>query len=108
MRCDTRTSSIRTLLVAGVVLLTACLPPTSIGLGVVYVDEAPPPPRVEVIAARPGPEFVWVAGYWSWDDDYVWVPGHWERPPRRDLHWVSGRWRRGSHHRWYWEPGHWR
>lgn len=93
---------------AGVLGLAACVPPSRIGLGVVYVDEAPPPARVEVISAPPGREFVWIAGYWTWNDEYVWMPGHWAHPPRRNLHWAPGRWHRGKHHQWYWEPGHWR
>ena len=109
MRHPTRISCVRTGIVAvGVLALAACVPPSSIGLGVVYVDEAPPPRRVEVISARPGPDFVWIEGYWSWNDRYVWVPGRWDRPPRRNLRWASGRWRHGPHHQWYWEPGHWK
>src|SRR5439155_26063786 len=55
----------------------ACAPmPGRMSIGVVYVDEAPPPPRVEVVSVRPGPEFVWIGGYWSWiDRTYAWGPG---------------------------------
>ena len=84
------------------------LPPP--GEGVVWVRLGPPPPRREVIieTERPGPEFVWVTGYYRWDGVvYAWVPGHWDRPPRPRAVWVTGRWyheRRG----WYWVEGHWR
>src|SRR5262245_1406295 len=30
----------------------------------VVIEEAPPAPRAYVVAAQPGPEFVWVEGYW--------------------------------------------
>lgn len=88
--------------------LAACMPPRRVGIDIVYVDRAPPPRRVEVIPARPGPEFVWIGGYWAWASrEYVWTPGHWERPPRRRVHWVQGRWHKHGHE-WYWEPGHWK
>ena len=84
------------------------LPPP--GEGVVWVRVGPPPRREEVIVERerPGPEFVWINGYYRWDGAvYAWVPGRWERPPRARAVWVTGRWyheRRG----WYWVEGHWR
>jgi WXXGXW repeat (2 copies) len=88
--------------------LAACVPPHRLGIDVVYVDRAPPPRRVEVIPARPGPEFVWIEGHWAWASrDYEWSPGRWERPPRRHAHWVQGRWHKHGHE-WYWEPGHWK
>ena len=76
---------------------------------VMYVREAPPPPRGEVITGlAPGPDYVWVGGYWThhptgwtwmtgrWSlrprPGVVWVPGYWERHPRGHV-WVSGRWR---------------
>jgi hypothetical protein len=88
--------------------LAACVPPRRLGIDVVYVDRAPPPRRVEVVPARPGPEFVWIEGHWAWaNNDYAWHQGRWERPPRRHAHWVRGRWRKHGHE-WYWEPGHWK
>ncbi|HXE60197.1 MAG TPA: YXWGXW repeat-containing protein, partial [Gemmatimonadaceae bacterium] len=44
----------------------------------VYVREAPPAERVEVISRSPGPGYVWVAGHWNWDTrQYVWISGRW-------------------------------
>jgi hypothetical protein len=60
---------------------------------VVVVREAPPPPREEIVTLRPGPRYVWCAGYWRRDDRaYVWVPGHWVRPPRVHAEWIAPRW----------------
>ena len=73
----------------------------------VIVSEAPPAPRVEVAPAAPGPEYVWVGGYWSWQGRWVWVPGHWATRPGPRSTWVAGHWaprRRG----YVWVPGHWR
>src|SRR6185312_14069874 len=57
----------------------------------VHVDlGAPPPPRHEVIVASPGPDYVWVNGYWGGEPGhYSWVGGHWDRPPHRGSVWVS-------------------
>ena len=41
----------------------------------------PPPLRVEVRPARPGPKAVWVPGHWKWRGrarGHVWIPGHWK------------------------------
>jgi len=70
----------------------------------------PPPPKHEVIAPRPHPGWVWIAGHWKWvpkQERYVWIRGRWVagRPGRtwEDGHWehrsdgwtyIEGRWRR--------------
>lgn len=86
-------------------ILTACAGPPR---GVVYVRTPPPPPIVEATAVAPGPDFVWIAGYHTWNGSgYVWVPGRWERrPPSRRL-WVPGHWVH-NRHGWFWVDGRWR
>lgn len=69
---------------------------------------AMPPPRVEVIPARPaGERWVWVKGHWRWNGArYVWVQGRYERRPVAATHWEPGHWaRRGGG--WVWISGHW-
>ncbi len=71
----------------------------------VFVQVAPPPPRVEVVPA-PRRGWVWVPGYWDWRGRrHVWVAGTWvrERPGYRyfEPHWVE---RDG---RWWLRRGHW-
>jgi hypothetical protein len=52
--------------------------------------QAPPPPRTESAAMKPG--FVWVAGRWDWrDDKWAWVDGHYERE-RAHKKWREARW----------------
>jgi hypothetical protein len=99
-------------------VLTAmlCLVDVSCVVGVrgggagLWVDIPPPALRAEVAIERPGPDFVWIGGFWGWRPalhNYEWVPGRWERPPRRGAIWVAPNWehrRRG----WYHVPGHWR
>jgi hypothetical protein len=41
----------------------------------VIVRQPPPPPREEARMASPSPEYVWVPGYWLWDNGWVWVQG---------------------------------
>jgi hypothetical protein len=67
----------------------------------------PPPRRVEVIPASPGPGYGWHAGYHRWDGQrYVWVPGTYERTPYEHARWVEGHWdHRGGGY--VWREGHW-
>jgi len=53
---------------------------------------AAPPPRHEVIVerTRPGPDYVWVDGYWNGlPGNYVWIGGHWDRPPHGHGRWIA-------------------
>jgi len=77
------------------------------GCVVAHPRVAPPQLRAEVVSAKPGPNFVWVAGYWKWSGGaYVWAPGHWVKA-KPGKAWVAGHWeRRGNH--WVWRSGHWR
>lgn len=62
---------------------------------IVLTVGVPPPPLPEydqpVIA---GPGYIWVPGYWAFDDDYgyYWVPGTWVLPPQDGLLWTPGYW----------------
>jgi hypothetical protein len=67
----------------------------------------PPPPRVEVVPVVPGPGYVWVNGYWSWNGAWIWVPGRYTFPPRPHALWVGGGWVH-ERHGWRWHHGHWR
>jgi len=53
----------------------------------------PPPPRVlAVVPASPGPEFIWVGGYWyPVGNHYKWHEGYWTRPPYAGAVWVAPR-----------------
>ena len=44
------------------------------GVDVVYIETAPPAPRIEVISKRPTPKAIWIPGYWMWNGSkYVWA-----------------------------------
>jgi hypothetical protein len=76
--------------------------------GRVFVRVGPPPVRVEAVGIAPGPRYVWLPGYYRWDNaGYVWVPGRYELPPRPRARWVPPHWERGRRG-WYFVAGHWR
>jgi hypothetical protein len=78
------------------------------GFGMEYVVRQPPVERVEVVPASPGPQYVWVNGYWSWRrGGYEWVAGQWVVPARGYHEWVPGRWERDPGG-WFYVEGHWR
>jgi hypothetical protein len=77
----------------------------------ISVNIAPPPLPVYVQPALPGPDYIWVPGYWDWDPvfaDYYWVPGYWIEPPQPRLYWTPGYWGWNDgvyvFHRGYWGP----
>jgi hypothetical protein len=73
------------------------------------VDAGPPPPREEVIVASPGPDYIWIAGYWDGaPGHYSWTRGHWERPPHGGAHWLPPRWERGNDGHYRKVEGGWR
>ena len=48
----------------------------------------PPAPRAYRVTPRPGPEFVWVEGYWyPQGREYRWHDGYWTRPPYEGAYW---------------------
>jgi hypothetical protein len=84
---------------AGLVLSSA---PVRADISVnVQLEGPPPPPRQEVIVERdrPGPDYVWVGGYWGGaPGHYAWTNGHWDRPPHGHGHWVAPRWENHGGH----------
>jgi hypothetical protein len=101
---------------AAAAVLTAALAAASTGCGAyvasssgrVYVRLGPPAPLAETRVVSPGPGYVWVPGYYTWDGRaYGWTRGRWERPPRAHARWIRPHWahdRRG----YYLVEGHWR
>ena len=75
----------------------------------VTVPEPPPTAPVEqtVVEPAPGPQYVWVDGYYEWKGTHWhWKKGHWERPPHHGAVWVAPKY--SSYHGHYvWVPGTW-
>jgi len=65
----------------------------------------PPPPRViRVLPPSPGPEFVWVRGYWyPVGPHYNWHAGYWTRPPYPGARWIGPRHDGERYFGGYWE-----
>lgn|GEM_PF-1091668 len=83
---------------------------TTSGGRTIIVTEAPPALQSEVVLAQPSPNYVWIAGYWTWrDNGYQWVSGHWELPPNPGSVWVAPRWeQQGNAYKFtegYWTQG---
>ena len=100
--------SLRVLLFALVVLGAAT---TSFAQVRIFVSFAPPPLPVYEQPLCPGDGYIWVPGYWAWDDDfgdYYWVPGTWVLAPEVGFLWTPGYWGWGGDrflfHEGYWGP----
>lgn len=54
------------------------------------------PPVIPVYVQPPCPVegYIWIPGYWAYDDDYgyFWVPGYWAEPPEIGFLWTPGYW----------------
>jgi hypothetical protein len=71
------------------------------------VVEAPPPDQDVVVGVAPGPDYVWIGGYWGWNGGrYVWYGGHWDHHPYGRSRWVRGYWNHGGHG-YVFVRGHW-
>lgn len=76
----------------------------------IFVERAPPPPRVEVVPVLPPDRAArehWQPGYWRWNGhEHVWVEGHYVVRPRPAAVWVPGRWEQRPRG-WVYIDGHW-
>jgi hypothetical protein len=68
----------------------------------------PPAPRVvRVQPPRPGPDFMWVDGYWYPERGrYAWHEGYWTRAPYEGGRWVTPRYEGGQYYEGFWETDH--
>jgi hypothetical protein len=96
-------------------LLIACLLLITAGASFAQISIAirigPPPLPVYVQPPCPAEGYIWVPGYWAWDndyDDYYWVPGTWVLAPEVGYLWTPGYWAWGGEgfifHEGYWGP----
>ncbi|MBZ5606653.1 MAG: hypothetical protein LAP38_00225 [Acidobacteriia bacterium] len=72
----------------GLLLLAAGTLCAQISIGI-RIGPPPPPRVVRVLPPRPGPEFLWIDGYWyAVGNRYKWHDGYWTRPPYAGARWV--------------------
>ena len=67
----------------------------AVGQVAISVTFGPPPLPVYEQPLCPGEGYIWVPGYWAWDDDYddyYWVPGTWVLAPEIGLLWTPPWW----------------
>jgi hypothetical protein len=73
----------------------------------ISVSFAPPPLPVYAQPVAPGPDFMWIPGYWAWNGvGYYWVPGTWVLAPYVGALWTPGWWGWSSG-AYIWHPGYW-
>ena len=80
-------------------------PVSSAQIGI-SVDFAPPELPVYEQPACPGEDYIWVPGYWAYDDDYYWVPGTWVLAPEPGYLWTPGYWG-WRDNRYFFNAGYW-
>src|SRR5215831_10817770 len=81
-------SFMRTTLIAATLLASGSVFGADVSIG---ISIGPPPPSyvVHVLPPSPGPEFVWVDGYWyPVKKHYKWHEGYWTLPPFEGAEWV--------------------
>ena len=88
--------------------MLATLPMASQAGLFVAVSVGIPPPALPVYVQPPcpSPGYIWMPGYWAWDDGYYWVPGTWVLAPAVGLLWTPGYWgwAEGAY---LWHAGYW-
>ena len=80
---------IRTALLATMLLASGAVIDAQVSFGI-RIGPPPQPRVVRVLPARPGPEFVWIDGYWyPSGSHYKWHDGYWTRPPYEGARWIA-------------------
>jgi WXXGXW repeat (2 copies) len=91
---------------AAAMLAVPMAAPAQVSVGVA-IHVGPPPLPVYVQPVCPGPNYIWIPGYWAWGPDgYYWIPGTWVLAPYVDALWTPGywAWETGGY---IWHPGYW-
>jgi hypothetical protein len=66
----------------------------------------PPAPRAYRVPRQPGPDYVWIEGYWyPQGKRYAWRNGYWTRPPYEGAYWVEPYNSQGLYFAGQWEGG---
>jgi hypothetical protein len=95
---------LQTLALSTLVLSSASSAHAQISFGI-HIGE-PPPARAYRVPRAPGPDYVWVEGYWyPQGSRYVWHNGYWTRPPYEGAFWVAPYYEGGQYYGGEWEGG---
>jgi WXXGXW repeat (2 copies) len=97
---------VRTAFVAAMLLNCASVVKAQVSIGI-RIGPPPPPRVVHVVPVRPGPDFLWVEGYWyPVGGHYRWHDGYWTRPPYAGARWIAPHHDGRQFYEGYWEGNH--
>ena len=72
----------------------------------VHMGTPPAAPRAYRVPPQPGPDYVWVEGYWyPVSGQYRWHNGYWTHPPYQDAYWVAPYYQGNQYYTGHWEGG---
>ena len=92
----------RATLLAGMLLAGGSVFGAQISIGI-RIGPPPPPRVVRVLPRRPGPDFIWIEGYWyPAGRRYKWHNGYWTRPPYPGASWLGPHYEGGQFFEGYW------
>jgi hypothetical protein len=98
-------SFIRTTLFTAMLLASVSAFGAQVSIGI-RIGPPPRPRVVRVLPRRPGPEFVWIEGYWyPVRNHYKWHDGYWTRPPYAGARWVVPHHDGTEYFQGYWDGG---
>lgn len=92
-----------TFLLCAMALTSAATGHAQVSLGI-RIGPPPGPRVVRVLPRQPGPDFVWIEGYWyPVGRHYKWHEGYWTRAPYSGARWVGPRYEGGQFYNGYWD-----
>ena len=95
---------LRTCAISALLLASASAANAQVSFGI-HIG-APPPPRAYRVTRQPGPDYIWVEGYWfPQSGRYAWHDGYWTRPPYAGAYWVEPYHMGGQYFAGRWEGG---
>jgi hypothetical protein len=95
---------VQTLAISAVLLGSASAANAQVSFGI-RIGE-PPAPRAYRVPRPPGPDYMWVEGYWyPQGSHYRWHDGYWTRPPYEGAYWVEPYHVGGQYFEGRWEGG---
>jgi hypothetical protein len=94
---------LKTIIGAAILLTCSSAFSADISIGI-NIGPPPPPHVVRVLPPRPGPDFIWIEGYWHpVGNHYRWHGGYWTLAPSPRVRWIAPRHNGRMYFAGYWE-----